>query len=199
MGQPDILNKLCARNATRGGPHGVACRTWGGRGGTGSTEQICPSELGWVGQLHFSPSYTEHNSAIQHKKFYDARKKLAWPEAVQISSSVDEYVLCSRHWIDERLQQAKELLERIDNVQNDADYNLAQKDTETEEKLRQLEAQSERAMGEQKVGGYASTKNFLSEEKWELRRAVLCGRVVLLYGRDNYAPLQDCYYGEWSS
>jgi len=53
-------------------------------------------------------------------------------------------------YVDEQIQTAIELEEKIDNVQNDADYNLAQRDQETEEKIRGIEAAREKGNAEQK-------------------------------------------------
>ena len=74
----------------------------------------------------------------QIKKYYEWQRKLQFSFVVPIQSTFDDYFICSRTYINELLEEMKELEERIENVKTDWEYNLWQKDSENEEKLRQM-------------------------------------------------------------
>merc|ERR1719174_750077 len=64
--------------------------------------------------------------------------------------SLDEFVLVPKAYLNDKLQDIKELEERMDNLKNDTEYTLVQKEQEMEEKLKMVE--TERARERRSVG-----------------------------------------------
>ena len=85
----------------------------------------------------------------QLKRFYEAQKKLQFSYTVPVASTLDDYVVVARSYLEEKLGFIKELEERIENIKTDAEYNLTQKDSENEEKIRQMKFELENTSKDQ--------------------------------------------------
>merc|ERR1719265_337053 len=59
-------------------------------------------------------------------------------------SSLDEFVLVPKAFMSDKLSEIKELEERMENLKNDTEYTLVQKEQESEEKLRIVEGERSR-------------------------------------------------------
>ena len=91
----------------------------------------------------------EDKVEAQLKRFQEVQKKLQFSYTVPVASTLDDYATVSRAYLNEKLDFIKELEERIENVKTDADYNLAQKDSENEEKIRQMKFELENSSRDQ--------------------------------------------------
>merc|ERR1719174_2744238 len=58
--------------------------------------------------------------------------------------SLDEFFLVPKAYLNDKLQDIKELEERMENLKNDTEYTLVQKDQEMEEKLKMVEMERTR-------------------------------------------------------
>ncbi|CAD7930848.1 unnamed protein product [Amoebophrya sp. A25] len=85
----------------------------------------------------------------QKAKFFETQRKLQFPMRVPWTSSFDDYVLCTRQFLEDGLTEVQELRERIENVKNDAAYNIAQKEQEMDEAVSQLREEADKNMAAQ--------------------------------------------------
>lgn len=60
------------------------------------------------------------------------------------ATTLDEFVLIPRAYLADKLLEIKELEERMDNLKNDTEYTLVQKDQEMDEKLKMVEMERTR-------------------------------------------------------
>lgn len=75
------------------------------------------------------------------KKMAELQKKLDGVGQGMSSSglSLDEFFLVPKQYLNDKLQDIKELEERMENLKNDTEYTLVQKEQEMEEKLKMVE------------------------------------------------------------
>lgn len=80
------------------------------------------------------------------KKMAELQKKLDGVGQGMSSSglSLDEFVLVPKAYLNDKLQDIKELEERMENLKNDTEYTLVQKEQEMEEKLKMVETERTR-------------------------------------------------------
>eukprot|EP00392_Amoebophrya_sp_AT5.2_P012675 g12782.t1 len=108
--------------------------------------------------LSLTTSFANHNHRfyinedkvrLQKMKYFETQKKLLFPNNINWGQIVDDFVLCSRQFIEDGLSEVQELRERIENVRNDAAYTLAQKEGEVEETVRDLTDANEKKLTEE--------------------------------------------------
>ena len=83
----------------------------------------------------------------------EAQQKVQFPLDISVQANVGEFVLCPKTYLDEKIEYEKELLERIENMKNEAAYTLNQKNEEIVELVArsQLEAEEKVAEGDRMV------------------------------------------------
>ncbi|CAD7948006.1 unnamed protein product [Amoebophrya sp. A120] len=110
---------------------------------TRSPEQL--EEEHWKGLMNtFANCYhriysDENRLKIQKMKYFETQRKIQFPSRIAYSSLSEDFVLCSRQFLEDGLSEVQELRERIENVKNDAAYTLAQKEQEVEETVQKLQ------------------------------------------------------------
>jgi len=122
------------------------------------------------------------------RKLNELWKKLGSQQvASATASSLDEMVMVPKIFLRERLDEIRDLEERMRNLQNEYEYALEQRDQETQEKLNcmQAERKHERKSQDEKYDAL-----FVQHSKALERSEDMIGKANKMYN-DRYKELQD--------